>query len=54
MKQQVTLSAKEECVRRFVADTARDSSSEAQVRDRLTSVQQHREQNSQGQGPKNL
>ena len=50
MKQQVTLSAKEEC--QEVADTARDSSSEAQVGDRLTSVQQHREQNSQGQGPK--
>ena len=37
----------------MVADTARDSSNEAQDKDRFASVQQHREQNSQGQGPKN-
>ena len=42
MKQQVTLSAKDEC-QGFVTDTGRDSSSEAQVGDRLRSVQQHRE-----------
>ena len=50
--QRAVLPAEEEC-RGFVVDTPRDSSSEAQVGDRLTSVQQHREQNSQGQGPKN-